>query len=407
MGLGGPVARLRHVRTRRFELRLLAIALTVAWSTAAGLVLIAYRPGGPLDVLVGVAMLAPILISLCAVRWPPVARGRAAFPLMVSLGTISLLLLLPSIGGVWNQIQALGSQTLMPSVEAAYPWALALLGTSLFAGFGLARRIDGDLAVRPRRLASGLAVGLALTTVAGGAFAAVAIANEVALRDGASAPRASRFGPIQGGDLATCDAPFTTGSTARVRLHLAGEVDGRSIGSVDLSGARDGETYRWLAYVATGRELGQYGQAWVDGRAFVRTPFTTWRQSGSVLAPSGALDLWAADTVLSDAYLVTAEDRGEEVIEGARARRCRVSIDGSAFVQTFPQVRFLVGDADLSRWRGQLDYWVFLDGQLGQLAGSVNGDALDIESDALQGTVTVHLTATERGREQVIYPPLP
>ncbi len=145
----------------------------------------------------------------------------------------------------------------------------------------------------------------------------------------------------------------------------------------------------------------------MDGRAFVRTAFTAWRQSGSVLAPSGALDLWAATTVLSEPYLVTAEDRGEEVIEGARARRCRVSIDGAAFAETFPQVRFLVGDADISRWRGQLDYWVFMDGQLGQLAGSVNGDAIGIEADALQGTVTVHLTATDRGRDVVIYPPLP
>lgn len=395
------------MRTRRFELRLLAIALTAAWATAAGMVLIAYRPGGPLDVLVGVAMLAPILISLCALRWPPVARGRAAFPLMITLGTLSLLLLLPSIGGVVNQIQALGSQTLMPSVEAAYPWALALVGTGLFAGFGVARRIDGDTAVRRRRLVSGVGVGLLLTALAGGAFAAVAIANEIALRDSDTTPRASRFGPVGDADLPTCDAPFTPGTTARIRLTLEGDVDGRSLGSVDLSGTRAGDTYLWLAYVATGRELGLYGQAWVDGRAFARSAFTSWRQSGSVLAPSGSMDLWAATTVLAERYLVTAEDRGEEVIEGARARRCRVSIDGSAFATTFPQVRFLVGDADLSRWRGQVDYWIFLDGQLGQLAGSVNGDAIDIEADALQATVTVHLTATERGRDVVIYPPLP
>lgn len=395
------------MRTRRFELRLLAIALVAAWATAAGLVLVAYRPGGPLDVLVGVAMLAPICISLCALRWPPVARGAAAFPLMVTLGTISLLLLVPSIGGVWNQIQALGSQTLMPSVEAAYPWALALLGTSLFTGFGVARRVTGDLAVRPRRLVFGVAIGVLLSALAGGAFAAVAIANEIALRDGGATPSASRFGPVEGPDLATCDAPFTTGSTARIRLELQGKVDGRSLGTVDLSGTRAGEEFWWLAYVATGRELGLYGQAWVDGRAFARSAFTGWRQSGPVLAPSGALDLWAATTVLSDQYLVTAEDRGEEVIEGARARRCRVSIDGAAFAESFPQVRFLVGDADISRWRGQLDYWIFLDGQLGQLAGSVNGDALDIQADALQGTVTLRLTATERGRDLVIYPPLP
>ena len=64
-----------------------------------------------------------------------------------------------------------------------------------------------------------------------------------------------------------------------------------------------------------------------------------------------------------------------EVIEGARARRCRIAIDGTTFREAFPQVAWLVGDADLHRWRGQLDYWVFLDGQLGQVAGSANGEA--------------------------------
>jgi hypothetical protein len=341
------------------------------------------------------------------VRWPPVARGAAAFPLMVALGTVSLLLLVPSIGGVLNQILALGSQTLMPSVEAAYPWALALAGTSLFAAFGLVRVLDGGVAVRPRRLVIGVAIGCALTVLSGAAFGAVAIANEIALRDGEARPSASRFGPVDGGDLATCDAPFSIGSTARVVMEIDGDIDGRSLGSVDLSGDRAGDEFRWLAYVATGRELGLYGQAWTEGRAFVRTASTDWRQSGSVLAAGGALDHWAAATVLADQYLVTAEDRGEEVIEGARARRCRVSIDGAAFATAFPQVRFLTGDADLSRWRGQLDYWVFLDGQLGQMAGSANGDAIGIEPEALQATVDVHMTITHRGREVVIYPPLP
>lgn len=395
------------MRTRLFELRLLAIALVVAWAAAATLVIVAYRPGGPLDLVVGMALVVPIGIALAAVRWPPVARGATAFPLMVSLGTVSLLLLLPSIGGVLNQILALGSQTLMPSVEAAYPWVLALAGTSLFTAFGLARRMHGGLDVRPRRLVIGVAIGTALTVASGAAFAAVAIANEIALRDGDARPAASRFGPVEGGDPATCDAPFSVGPTARVIMELKGVIDGRSLGSVDLSGHRVGDEYRWLAYVATGRELGLYGQAWTEGRAFVRTASTDWRQSGSVSAAGGALDHWAAATVLTDDYKVTAEDSGEEVIEGARARRCRVSIDGGAFMSAFPQVRFLTGDADLSRWRGQLDYWIFLDGQLGQLAGSMNGDAIGIQAEALQATVTVHMTSTDRGRDVVIYPPLP
>jgi len=39
------------------------------------------------------------------------------------------------------------------------------------------------------------------------------------------------------------------------------------------------------------------------------------------------------------------------------------------------------------------------------VAGSANGEAGAIVPDALQGTVNVLLTATERGRSFVIYPP--
>lgn len=394
------------MRARRFELRLLAVGLAAAWAVAAGLVIVAYRPGGPLDLAVGIALLLPICIALAAVRWPPVTRGAGTFPVMVSLGVVSLLLLLPSIGGVVNQILQLGSQTLMPSLEAAYPWVLALLSTSLFAAFGVVRMLDGGAALRRRRFVVGSALGLAISLVAGGSFAAVAIANEIGLRDGAR-PTGSRFGPVGEGTLPTCDGPLATGATARVSLRLEGEVDLRSIGSVDISGFRAGDDFRWLAFVATGREIGLYGQAWTAGRAFTRIPSKDWQQVGSNVVAEGDLDARAAATVLTDAYRSTAEDRGEEVLEGARARRCRVSIDGPAFQHAFPQVRWLVGEASLERWRGQLDYWLFLDGQLGQVVGSVNGEAIGIRPEALLATVTVSLTATDRGRSLVIYPPVP
>jgi len=103
----------------------------------------------------------------------------------------------------------------------------------------------------------------------------------------------------------------------------------------------------------------------------------------------------------------TAEDYGIEVIERAPARRCRVSVDGPVFRGSFPQVAWLVGDADLQHWRGQLDYWIFLDGALGQVAGSINGEAGGIVEEAIQGKVEVLLNATERGRDIVIYPPAP
>ena len=61
---------------------------------------------------------------------------------MVWLGIVALLCLVPSIAGVVTQLLAFGSRTLLPSLEAAYPWLLALLATSLFSGFGIARRLE-------------------------------------------------------------------------------------------------------------------------------------------------------------------------------------------------------------------------------------------------------------------------
>ena len=119
------------------------------------------------------------------------------------------------------------------------------------------------------------------------------------------------------------------------------------------------------------------------------------------------VDTQALEAALTAGYRATAEDRGIETIEGARARHCRIAVDGEVFAAAFPEVTELIGDADLHRWRGQLDYWVFLDGELGQVAGSLNGEGAGITPESLLGTVNVLLTATERGRDSVIYPPGP
>ena len=395
------------MRVRAFELRLIAVALVVCWAVAAGLVLLAYRPGGPLDVIVGLTAMTPIAIALAGAIWPPVARGDVAFPVIVGLGVLALLCLVPSIAGVVTQLLAFGSRTLLPSLEAIYPWLLALLATSLFSGFGIARRLEGGTALRRRRLLSGVGIALIATAVSGVLFATIAVANDLALRD--TPPVASRFGPtsVNGDEQpATCDAPLAAGSSARLSLHLNATVDLRPLGSTDLAGIRVGDDFRWLAYVAANRQLGQYGSARIGDRAWTTSPGSRWAAVAPSVVTDDAVDIRALEVALTPGYRATAEDHGMEVIEGARARRCRVAIDGTTFREAFPQVAWLVGDADLHRWRGQLDYWVFLDGRLGQVAGSANGEAGDIVPDALSGTVDVRLTATERGRDSVIYPPV-
>src|SRR6185436_20580626 len=184
-------------------------------------------------VVVGLAAAGPVAIALAAFIWPPAARGTTAFAAMVWLGLGTLLLLVPSIVDVSDQLRQGGAQTLLPSVEAAYPWGLALLGTSLFAGFGIARRILGETSMRRRRLARGIVVATIFALAAGTLFTAVAMANELALRD--QPTPSSRFGPTGGeSEPPTCDGPLSVGDTARIELHLAGDLDGQSIGTVDL-----------------------------------------------------------------------------------------------------------------------------------------------------------------------------
>ena len=392
------------MRVRRFELRLIGSALVACWAVAAGLILLAYRPGGPFDVIVGILAMVPIGIALAGVIWPPVTRGDRSFPAMVWLGIGALLFLFPSIKGILDQLVALGSQTLLPSLESAYPWVLALLATSLFSGFGMARRMDGGDAPRRRRLAGGTAIAVVATVLSGAAFVTVAVANDIMLRDATAS--ASRFGPTTGSDQPPmCDVALAAGATARVDLRLAASVDLRPIGTVELSGLRVGSDFRWQAYVASTSELGRYGMARSGDRAWLLQPGGRWRPAVAATGTQDTVDVRALEAALTPDYRATAEDRGVEVIEGARARRCRIAIDGPVFAAAFPQVRWLIGPADLHRWRGQLDYWVFLDGQLGQVTGSVNGEAAGLVPEALQGTVEVRLTATERGADFVIYPP--
>jgi hypothetical protein len=400
----GLAGRLAVVRVRTFELRLIAAALTGCWTLTALIVLLGYRPGGPVDIVVGLAAAGPVAIALAGVIWPPATRGTTAFAAMIWLGLGSLLVLVPSIADVSDQLDQGGAQTLLPSVEAAYPWGLALLGTSLFAGFGIARRILGESAMRRRRLARGIVVASVLALVAGTLFTAVAMANELALRDRPTA--SSRFGPTgASAEPPPCDAPVSIGSSARLELHLLADLDGRSIGSVDLAGDRSGTDFRWLAYAATTRELGLHGEARIGTAAWVRQPFGGWHRSTPAAVADGTVDVQAFSTALGQGTQDTAEFHGVDVIEGARATHCRIAIDGPAFRRAFPAVAWLVGSDDLARWRGELDYWVFADDELGRMTGSVNGDAGAIKDGALQGTIRANLSATSRGSAVTIVAP--
>lgn len=303
------------MRVRLLGLRLLATTLTLLWGVAAALVLVGYRPGGPIDLLVGGAAALTIPVAAVGLRWPPLARGDVAAPAIAWIGIGSVLLLVPSVAGLAGTVAARGPRTLLPSLEAGYPWLLALLGTACFSGIGLAQRRLGAAARRRDRLRLGGAYALAAALVVGGAFTASAAGNDLALAGRVTAD--SRFGPVAGPAAPPpCDGPLAAGER------------------------------------------------------------------------------------------IAAEDRGVSVVEGARARHCRVAIDGPTFADAFPEVGwFLAPGSDLSTWRGELDYWVFLDGQLGRLSGSVGGAAVDAGLRGIRAELAVALDAYDRDLTLVVVAP--
>lgn len=385
-------------------LRILGVALAGLWFTAFGLVLTGYRPGGPVDLVVGFAAIGPVAIALVAVARPPVARGDRAFASIVWLGLGAVLLLVPSLGGIATQLAGGGPQTLLPSVEAGYPWLLALLATGLFAGFGVARRRLGEAALRRRRLRLGAAIGIALTVLAGGTFTVAAVANELALRDHPSS--ASRFGPTDPDvEPPRCSDPLAVGSTARLDLRMDDAVDDRRTGQAVIDGIRDGADVRWTGFAATRLTLGQHGLVRVGDRAWAMQPGVAWTSVPAEVAAGHDLDRQLVAVALTPGNRAVAEDRGLEIIEGARARHCRVTIDGTTLRLALPMVDLLVGASDLSIWRGELDFWVFADGQLGQADGRVTGPALGIEEGALIAELRFRLTAVDRGLPISVMPP--
>jgi hypothetical protein len=117
------------------------------------------------------------------------------------------------------------------------------------------------------------------------------------------------------------------------------------------------------------------------------------------------IDLTVLTNALQTDNRATAEDWGLEYVEGARARHCRVAVDGATFAASFPQVTWLTRTAPLDTWRGELDFWIFADDEVGMVSGSVNGDAEAILPHGLLATVRVKLTVTNRDLPVTISPP--
>ncbi len=385
---------------------MLGAALTACWLAAFVLVLAGYRPGGPLDLVVGLAAVGPMLVAMAAVRYPPIARGDRAFAGVVWLGLAAVLLLVPSLAGLVTQLTGRGPQTLLPSGEAAYPWLLALGATCVFAGIGVARRRLGEGALRRRRVLVGAVLGLVLLFVTGTAFASAAIVNELSVSNRLST--GSRFGPTESAtEPPTCTDPVVAGATARLQLRMDGSIDGRYSGQVVIDGIRDGRDLSWTGFAATREALGTFGLTRIGDQAWELAPGQRWRRAGLSEVDGQDLDRQLVAVALTPSEQNAPEDRGLAYIEGALARHCRITLVGSTVRKALPEVRYLVGDADISRWRGEMDFWVFADGELGQADGRITGSAVGIAQDALQAAIRFRLLAYDRGLPVSVLAPAP
>ena len=392
------------MRVRQFELRLLAVALTVLWAVGGIIALAAYRPGGPVDVFVGLAASLPLPVAAAAIVWPPLVRSDRGSAGVFWLGLGAALLLLPSIAELSNQVVERGTQPLLPSLEVVYPWVLALFATSLFAGLGLSRQLISEVGVGKRRFAASVGFAVVMTFVIGASFTGVSLADNAALADRPGAH--SRFGPTSAALIPPeCNGTIVSARTAQVELDLWGDVDGRSVGTSTLTGSRSGTDVSWKAQVARSDLFGVYGVTILGSEAWTLAPDGDWTQVPKAELASDSLDATVLEQALSPLNRATAEDHGFEYVEGARARRCRVAVDGPTFLATFPQLAWLSGDASVKAWRGTLDYWIFGDGELGRVEGFVNGAAQDLTPHGLLATFNVRMTATDRDRSVSISAP--
>jgi hypothetical protein len=397
------------MRVRLLELRLVAGLLVALWAAGAIAVLVGYRPGGPVDLLVAAAALLPVGIAAAALVWPPLARGPRASAAIGWLGVITALLLIPALAGIIGNLAAGGRQTLLPSPEVAYAALLPLALTCLFSGLGIARAVLGQTSLRRRRLVLGASLALVLTGVTSAAFGGAALANELALRQ--QPPRGgSPLGPTDPSLLPPdCDGRLLAGPSAQVTLTAKGRVDGSDEGEVRLTGQRDAQDESWQATRTTPWGSGPIAYARVGTMAWRNDDGAGWRP-----APvRSTLDRAVVEAALPVGARIASEDVGVDLVEGAKARHCRLAIDGPTALRAMPALRWLVGrdaldDARaLDAWRGEIDWWVFADDQLGMATLTVSGPpGSDWPRTGFQATLSAELIARERALQHPVVPPV-
>lgn len=395
-------------------MRLLAAILTVAWAGIAIVVASAYRPGGPVDIVVALACFTPVLVADAGVVRPPLAtshRGRIA---LVWIWIVAVLLAIPVLYGIAASLASDGPRNLVPSIEAAYGGGLALAAMTFFSIVGLVHQRRGVAVFERRSTWLSAALTVPISVALGSAFLFVAVVNDQVLRE--QERSTSRFGPTDPDVVPPfCDQPLRLGPDAVITIDADLTADGIERGRARLAGKRDGGNEAWGGWWSGADGAGQQSYLRIGGRAWLNAdsddpdaPGSTWQEVmpdpfGMVGTRPLTMDGPPHAIASVPRGAIVAEDLGLEIIEGARARHCRTFMDGPTALDTVLPLRWLlvgdsfVADQVISRWRGEMDWWVFTDDELGMASVEVSGSRLSTTGGAdVRAVLAAHLEATER-----------
>lgn len=407
-------------------LRVAAAVIAVLWGATTIALVIAYRPGGPIDAAVAVGPLIATLASIAAVAWPPGARDRSAGAALAWVGIFTILVIAPSLANLLGALPAPGARgngfsAFLPSPESAYGWFIALGGTGVFCGIGIARHFLAAPGMRRPRLALGTVIAVALVGVSAGFSGVAALANEFAIQ---ATAQASEWGPTNPSAIpAPCTSPVRAGETARVSIDAALVVDDQVVRQARLDGVRNGRDAAWEGSMGawlpqgdprtSGSPSAPADQTYwtvVGNRAWTRAGVSGSWQAVDRATIGSALDTALVDKVLAERDLLTAEDLGIELVGAAPARHCRLLVDGPTALGAFAPLEWLAGPQGqgilIRSWRGDLDWWVFTDGELGLARVRVGGPVpAGWPVSGVQAVLQATLSATDRTAPQEIRPP--
>jgi hypothetical protein len=203
-------------------------------------------------------------------------------------------------------------------------------------------------------------------------------------------------------------------------VDVAGDVrmDGALVGTLELHGVRSGADEAWTAQRVDPWLPGTVELVDVAGDRRMRDGAGPWRPVDPAILGTdehGTLDQGISVLVATSGGTDAAEDMGIELIDGARARQCRILVTGPQMLDALPILSLLASPGAPDRrtfdpWRGDLMYWVFADGHIGRSRIGISGYPPRDWRGLVRGmgaTIAATVTAYRRGEPLAVGPAAP